>query len=304
MKFKQKFLEKYEKLTDIKEFTKYSVKPLTKSIRVNTLKISVSELKERIEEFTLKQIPWCKEGFWVTNGPRTDLGNLVEHSLGYFYVQEAASMIPPLALQPQKADTIIDMAAAPGSKTTQLASMMENQGMIIANDLEFQRLKSLGINLQRCGVMNTIVTLMKGHKFTIQADKILLDAPCSATGAIRKSLKTVEMWNPHIAKRLAGTQNQLLQTAFSCLKPRGSLVYSTCSVSPEENELVIHEFLEKNPEASIEKITLPGLKTSPTIEEYEKVKINREVKKCIRIWHQYNDTEGFFIAKILKPSAI
>ena len=301
MEFKERFIEAYKDITDIDKFLEYSVKPLRKSIRVNKLKISVKELKQRLESqrFHLTQIPWIKEGFWI-QGLRTDLGNLEEHSLGYFYVQEAASMIPPLALQPQEDSLVLDMAAAPGSKTTQLASMMNNQGIIIANDITHTRLKSLTINLQRCGVRNTIITLMKGHKFSLEANKILLDAPCSGTGAIRKSLKTITIWNQDVIKRLAGAQRQLLQTGFNCLEPSGVLVYSTCSISPEENEAVVSWLLEKNQEAKLEQIHLEGLKTSPIVLEYGKEKYSEELKRCIRIWPQDNDTEGFFIARIKK----
>src|SRR3989344_3459823 len=105
-KFKNKFLEHYSKITDINKFCEYCIKPLTKSIRINTLKISVKELKERLQGYEFKQIPWCEEGFWV-KGPRTDLGNLMEHSLGYFYIQEAASMIPPIILNPNENDLVL-----------------------------------------------------------------------------------------------------------------------------------------------------------------------------------------------------
>ena len=301
MEFKQRFIEAYQGITDVEEFMRVSLMPLRKSIRVNTLKISIRELKPRLEEqgFSLQQIPWCREGFWIS-GSRTDLGNLPEHSLGYFYVQEAASMLPPLALHPQQHETILDMAAAPGSKTTQMAAMMQNQGIIIANDITHTRLKSLTINLQRCGVRNSIITLMKGHRIQLDADKVLLDAPCSGTGAIRKSLKTVQIWNPDVIKRLAGQQRQLLLTAFNCCKQGGSIIYSTCSIAPEENEAVVHELLENNDHASLESIHFEGLNTSPIILEYGKEVFSQEIKKCTRIWPQDNDTEGFFIAKIRK----
>src|SRR3989344_8716780 len=129
--FKERFLEHYSKLTNIKEFCEYCLKRLNKSIRVNTLKISVNELKNKLKDYSLKQVPWNKEGFWI-NGPRTDLGNLMEHSLGYFYIQEAASMIPPIVLNPKENDLVLDLAAAPGSKTTQMASLMKNKGLLIA----------------------------------------------------------------------------------------------------------------------------------------------------------------------------
>ncbi|HLC57440.1 MAG TPA: RsmB/NOP family class I SAM-dependent RNA methyltransferase [Candidatus Nanoarchaeia archaeon] len=299
MEFKERFITAYKGITNINEFLRYSLKPLRKSIRANTLKISIPELKERLADFKFQQVPWVKEGFWIS-GERTDLGNLPEHSLGYFYVQEAASMIPPLALQPKPDDIILDIAAAPGSKTTQIAAMMENKGVIIANDITHTRLKSLTINLQRCGIRNCIITLMKGHKFNIKADKILLDAPCSGTGAIRKSLKTIRIWNQEAIKKLAGQQRQLLQTAFNCLTEQGTLVYSTCSIAPEENEAVVDFLLKNNQDAYLEQVNIPALKTSPVVLEYEKEAYSQELKKCIRIWPQDNDTEGFFIAKVRK----
>ena len=297
-KFKEKFLEHYGKLTNIKEFCEYCIKPLNKSIRVNTLKITINELKNKLHNYRLTQVPWCKEGFWI-KGPRTDIGNLMEHSLGYFYVQEAASMIPPIILDPKEDDLVLDLAAAPGSKTTQIASLMKNHGLIIANDIKYDRLKALSINLERCGILNTIVTLRSNYSFNeIKFDKILLDAPCSGSGAIRKSLRTLEMWNPNMLINLSGTQKKLILNAFDFLKEDGTLVYSTCSIDPEENEAVIN-FLLKNRDCKIERINL-DIKKSPVILDYGKEHFNKEIKKCLRIWPQDNDTEGFFVAKIKK----
>ena len=296
--FKESFLEKYNKLTDINKFCEYCLKRLNKSIRVNTLKISIKELKEKLIDYEFRQIPWCKEGFWI-KGPRTDLGNLMEHSLGYFYVQEAASMIPPVVLNPKENELVLDIAAAPGSKTTQIASMIKNKGIIIANDIKYDRLKALSINLQRCGISNTIITLRSNYSFKeIKFDKILLDAPCSGTGAIRKSLMTLKIWNNNMIKKLANDQKRLILNAFDCLNDHGILVYSTCSIDPEENESVI-DFLLKNRNAKLEKIDL-DIKKSDAILDYEKKHFNDEVKKCLRIWPQDNDTEGFFVAKIKK----
>ena len=294
MQFKPKFIEKYEKITDIEKFMKFSLKEPRKSIRVNTIKISVSELKQKLEEknFKLTQIPWCKEGFFIT-GNRTDLGNLLEHSLGYFYVQEASSMIPALILNPDENDIVLDMAASPGSKTTQLASIMNNSGLIIANELKYERTKSLSINLERSGISNTIITNSDARNIKGNYDKILLDAPCSGTGTIRKSLKTIKIWNPNMYKKLSNIQKQLIQHAFSLLKENGILVYSTCSISPEENEEVIEFLLKNHDNARIEKIDL-------NIKNSESVTNNKEVKNCLRIWPQDNDTDGFFIAKIKK----
>ena len=296
--FKEKFLEKYSKLTDIDRFCEYCLKRLNKSIRVNTLKISVKELKEKLNEYELKQVPWCKEGFWI-KGPRTDLGNLLEHSLGYFYVQEAASMIPPVVLQPKEHNLVLDLAAAPGSKTTQMASMMNNKGIIIANDIKYNRLKALSVNLQRLGILNTIITLKSNYSFReMKFDKVLLDAPCSGTGAIRKSLLTLKIWNNNMINKLANDQKRLILNAFDSLNENGVLVYSTCSVDPEEDEGVI-DFLLKNRDAKLEKIDL-DIKKSNVILDYNKEHYNDEIKKCLRIWPQDNDTEGFFVVKIKK----
>src|SRR3989338_2189733 len=216
IEFKQKFIERYSSLTDWDEFKKYSLSFLRRSIRANTIKLSVKELKKRLEKnWNLEQVPWCNEGFWIEHieKERRDIGNLIEHSLGYFYTQEAASMIPPLVLEPKKDEIVLDMAASPGSKTTQIAALMENTGILIANDYTTERMKPLSINLQRCGVTNAVITLMQGQWFKeMLFDKILLDAPCSGTGTIRKSLKTLRIWNPVMVKRLAGTQRQLIDT--------------------------------------------------------------------------------------------
>jgi NOL1/NOP2/sun family putative RNA methylase len=302
VEFKEAFVERYSKLTDWDEFKKYSLTYLRRSIRVNTIKISVEELKKRMPDWKLTQIPWCKEGFWVEHKEgRRDIGNLIEHSLGYFYVQEAASMIPPLVLEPKPGEFVLDMCASPGSKASQIAAMMENKGILIANDYQGKRLSPLAMNLQRIGSTNSIVTLMQGRMFhDFEFDRILVDAPCSATGAIRKSFKTLLIWNPGAIKRLAGTQKQLIETGFNNLKTGGTLVYSTCSVEPEEDEGVVDFLVQKYPNAKVEEIKLEGLKTSEPITEFEGNKYSDEVKKCIRIWPQDNDTEGFFVCKIKK----
>lgn len=304
IEFKQDFIDKYKKLTDFNIFKKYSLSFLRRSIRVNNLKISTKKLRKKIKQkgWITKQIPWCKQGFWVEHKKgRRDIGNLSEHALGYFFVQEAASMIPPIALNPRFKEKILDMAAAPGSKATQIAQYMGNKGILIANDYKKIRTDPLKENIQRMGITNTIVTIKNARKIKgFEFDKILLDAPCSGTGAIRKSIKTLKMWNPNEISRLAGTQKQLIKTAFKNLKSGGTLVYSTCSLEPEENEEVIDYLLEEESDAQLEKTSLPGLKTSNPITKFNKKTYNPEIKKTLRIWPQDNDTEGFFVAKIKK----
>lgn len=306
--FKDGFIKRYQELTEFETFKQYSLSFLRRSIRVNTLKISVADLKKRLEKtWKLEQIPWCKEGFWIDHKGedeeyRRDVGNLLEHQLGMIYIQEAASMIPPLVLDPQPGEIILDMCAAPGSKATQIAQYMRNNGILIANDFKGDRIRPLGLNMQRCGVSNEVITMMRGHFFKdFQFDRILVDAPCSGTGTIRKSLKTLLMWNPHMVKRLASQQKQLLETAFKNLKVGGKLVYSTCSLEPEEDEGVVSYLLEKYPSAQIQEIKLPLQRSKPVM-EFEGITFHPGVKYCLRLWPQDNDTEGFFVANIRKEN--
>lgn len=300
IQFKPEFKEKYSQLTDWDAFREYSLSWLRKSIRINTLKTSVDHVKAALEhKWTLTQVPWCREGFWI-QGERRDFGNIPEHMLGYFYIQEAASMIPPLVLDPQPGELVLDMCAAPGSKTTQISQYMENEGILLANDIQSKRLAALGVNTQRCGCLNVVMTQMKGHQFKdLNADRILVDAPCSGTGTIRKSLKTIDMWNPTLCKKLAGQQRQLLRTAVENTRPGGVIVYSTCTLEPEENEAVVSWALE-NLDVEIEKVELPGLKRSAAVTEWDGEQYHEDVKECIRIYPQDNDTEGFFVARLRK----
>ncbi len=305
IEIKEAFKERYSKLTDWEKFKEVSLSYLRRCIRVNTLKMSIIDLRKRIIDWELTQIPWCKEGFWIEHkgigeAKRRDVGNLVEHNLGYFYVQEAVSMIPPIVLDPKPGERVLDMCAAPGSKASQIAQYMQNKGVLVANDYTGIRLAPLGINLQRCGVSNCIVTRMHGQGFkNFEFDKILVDAPCSGTGTIRKSLKTLRIWNPVMVKRLAGTQKQLIETGFNNLKEGGTLVYSTCSLEPEEDEGVVDFLLNKYDNAKLEEIEI-DIKRGKPILEFEDKKYSSEVKKCLRIWPQDNNTEGFFVAKIRK----
>ncbi len=285
MEFKPKLIEKYSKLTDFNEYRKYAEKFVRKSFRVNTLKAKIKEVKNRLFDFNLTEVPWCKEGFYV-NSEKIDLGRTEEHSLGEIFIQTSVSMLPAQLLDLKKTDLVLDISASPGGKTTHCAQLMKNKGLIVANDVSPDRLKPLIINLQRCSVINTIVTQTDGRNLKGSYDKILLDAPCSGSGMIRGnttlSLRTLKEWNPIAIERYARLQKQLILHAYSLLKSKGILVYSTCSLEPEENEEVI-DYLLKNTDAKLEKINL--LKSSTPY---------------LRIWPQDYDTEGFFIAKIKK----
>ncbi len=302
VEFKEDFVKRYSELTDWDVFREYSLRYLRRTIRVNTLKINVDELKERLgREWELQNVPWAREAFWIKGkNNRRDIGNTIEHSLGYIFVQEAASMLPPIALEPGENEKILDMCAAPGSKATQIAQYMKNTGLLVANDLKYDRNKALGINIQRMGITNAVTTLMEGRSFRgFSFDRILVDAPCSGTGTIRKSLKTVRMWNKGMVKRLSRTQKQLLETAFNNLRPGGTLVYSTCTLEPEENEAVVSYLLDTYDTAKAASIDI-NIKRSKPVEEFEGTSFNKGVRKALRVWPQDNDTEGFFVAKIIK----
>lgn len=305
-------------LPDKKDFQDYleilKIQPV-KSIRCNTLKISVEELKKRLENRGWKiSQPWKTnpEVMIVENEVLPgEIGRAEEHLLGYFYMQELASMLPIIALQPKPGELILDLAAAPGSKTTQAAAEMKNSGTIIANEISMPRLKILAANLERCGVTNTIITRKEGEAFCqrieksipeLKFDKLLLDAPCSGEGTLRSSYKTYTMWNIKTIKALPKLQKKLFKAAFNSLKIGGEMIYSTCTHAPEENEGVINwalnEFKEK---IEIQKVRLP-IKCREGITEWQGEKYNKEVKKVCRVYPHDENTEGFFISKFRRLS--
>ncbi|MFH1071994.1 MAG: RsmB/NOP family class I SAM-dependent RNA methyltransferase [Nanoarchaeota archaeon] len=308
---KPAFIERYRQLLgkDYDKFMEYSFSYIRKAIRVNTLKSSVEEVKNRLEKkWHLVPVPWCKEGFWITfkgdeeQEKRFDIGNLIEHAMGYIYVQDPASMIPPVVLDPKPGELVLDMCAAPGSKTSQLAQYMENEGIIIANDIAGDRLKPLGVNLQRCGVANTVITLSQGRYFLkagLVFDRVLVDAPCSGTGTIRRSFKTLQMWSSNLIRRLVHDQRILIDTGYQVLKNGGILVYSTCTHEPEENEGIVSWLLEKYPDARLEEMQLDINRSTP-MTAYNNTVYSEEVRRCLRIYPFDNDTEGFFVARIRK----
>jgi NOL1/NOP2/sun family putative RNA methylase len=305
------FLERMKKLLG-KDFSSYMEilkVPVTKSIRCNTLKISPNELKKRLENNGWKiKIPFkdFPEIMIIESETQPgEIGRAIEHLLGYYYMQETASMLPPLVLNAKEGEKVLDLCASPGSKTTQIAARMKNKGLLIANEVKFGRIKILAANIERCGVMNTIMTRRDGialckrfQKEGILFDKILLDAPCSGEGTIRSTPRTLEMWNPHTIENLSKLQKSLIASCIEVLRPNGILIYSTCTHAPEEDEEVV-DFAIKNFNVKVEKISLP-LKTREGITKWEDKTYSKEVKLCHRIYPQVADTEGFFIAKLRK----
>lgn len=245
------FLERMRKLMpNEKDFARFNeiihIKPVN-AIRCNTLKISPSDLRNRLEEKGWKiEQPWNQhpEVMQVVNELEPgELGRAREHLTGLYYIQEFSSMLPLLALKPKQGELVLDLFAAPGSKTTQMAALMENKGTIIANDNDISRISILASNIERCGAMNVLVArhdavilCEKFLKLGIKFDKILLDVPCSGEGTTRSSPKTFIMWNPKMIKKLGRMQRKFIASAVPLLKEGGELVYSTCTYAPEENE--------------------------------------------------------------------
>jgi len=305
------FLERMKKLLgkDFDSYMEILKKEPVRSFRCNTLKISSEVLKKRLEEKGWKiKIPFEKfpEIMIVESDLQPgELGRAIEHLLGYYYIQEIASMLPVLVLNPKPNERVLDLCASPGSKTTQIAARMENTGLLIANEVKFGRVKILAANTERCGVMNMIMTRKDGialcKRFkdeNILFDKILLDAPCSGEGTIRSTPKTLEMWNINTIKLLSNLQKSLIASAIEILKPNGEIVYSTCTHAPEEDEEIV-DYALKNFNVQVEKIELP-LKTVQGITKWEDKEYLEDVKYSCRVYPQNADTEGFFLVKLRK----
>ena len=287
------------------DFIQYSARPLRASIRINTLKISSAHFIELMEPkgWKLTPIPWCQDGFWIALDNKVQLGNTVEHLQGLFYIQEASSMLPPTALFSQLNEidnlTILDMASAPGSKTTQMAALMDNSGLLIANEYSSSRVKVLHANIQRMGVSNCALTHFDARVFGEylfeRFDAILLDAPCSGEGTIRKDPSALNGWNIDEITKIAETQKALLESAFLALKPGGTLVYSTCALSRLENQQVCEYLKDKYPLAV-------EFESLATLFEHADKACTEE--GFLHVWPQIYDSEGFFIAKIRKTASI
>lgn len=304
--FEQRMRELLPHAEDFAAFDKIiHIQPLN-YIRCNTLKIDCDVLFERLNKKwkVVRPFPKWPHIMRIESelGPG-ELGKSIEHLLGYYYVQEISSMLSVLALQPEAGDFVVDVCASPGSKTTQMAATMENKGTLIANDIKLDRITILAANMERCGVSNGVMTRLDGVTLCDRlaetgflADKILLDAPCSGEGTLRSSPKTFIMWNPKMVDKLGRMQKKLLAHALKCLKKGGSIVYSTCTHAPEENEAVV-DFALKNFPVELEKVELP-LKTREGMTSWKGETFDERVKLCHRVYPQDNDTEGFFVAKL------
>jgi NOL1/NOP2/sun family putative RNA methylase len=274
---------------------------LPKSFRVNTLKSSPSEITEKFSGYGFKvsQMTWYDDAFLCDS---LEVNNTIEHFCGMIYMQEIVSMLPPLMLRKEleKAKMVLDACAAPGSKTTQMAALMNNLGTIVANDVAYPRIRALKFNIEKTGTLNTVITNRDLRNFPkMQFDAVLLDAPCSSEGTMRKSSELFSEWSENAVLSNASQQKQLILKAFELLAPGGAMVYSTCTFAPEENEAILQHLLD-NTEAEILPFSFEGLKTSKPVEEWQGQAFDPRIKNAIRIWPHHNDTGGFFLAKVTK----
>ncbi len=268
------------------------------SLRINTLKISEDEIEERLrkKKVRLEKIDFLKSGYYY-NSP-FKMPSSQEYLQGYVYLQDVASQIPAEVLGVKAGDKVLDMCAAPGSKTTQLGALMKNKGVIVSVENMLGRVKVLRNNLERCGVSNCLV-YKKDARFVnelgIEFDKILLDAPCS--GNYTQEETWLRERKVEDFKANARTQKEMIKSAVKCLKKDGVLVYSTCSLEPEENEMVIQWALDKLDVELMDiklKVGDEGI-TNPFGKE-----LDENVSKCVRVWPHKTGLQGFFVAKLKK----
>ena len=289
-------------------FSFFRKRPTT--LRVNSLKIDEERLEHIFKEEGLsvqkyRSIPGAF--ILIGNSQLKHLTALQSYRDGYFYVQSLSSMLPPLILDPNLGESILDMTAAPGSKTTQMAALMKNSGEITALDNNQVRIYKLLAILEGQGAKNTKVIRTDGRFYWRDHreafDKVLLDAPCSGEGRINvEDKESFSNWSVKNVERMHFLQKSLIFSAVNCLRIGGALVYSTCTLSPEENEMVIEFALTKfKSHLVVEGIDFHLTNFSPAISSYKGIKFDPQIKKAVRIFPD-DKFEGFFICKLRKIS--
>ena len=259
-------------------------------LRVNTLKISPKELRDRLEaKGIVLQDTYLDYMFKIVESPYSP-GCTQEYLFGYYYLQSISSTVPPLVLNPSSEDRVLDMCAAPGGKTTHMAQLMDNQGIIVANDLHRERLRSLSSNVHRLSIKNVLILNMdalKLDKHLVYYDKILLDAPCTGNPVKGRNREITKKDIEYCSRR----QKRMLDIGLNILKVGGELVYSTCSQEVEENEEVVQYILDRRDDVQL-------LDVSDFIEGAKGINIKEGgIKGTLRI---HPPDEPFFIAKFRK----
>ncbi len=296
------------------------------TFRINTLKSSSTEVLPILSEngFKVQKIAWYPGAFVLLNKSKRELTDLPLYSEGKLYIQSLASMVPPVVLDPKPGERVLDLTAAPGSKTSQITAMMGKKGELVANDKNKVRFFKLKHNMELLGVADdpilsqgegNAIGSKEGWKFVLRMehgaqlsreyenyfDKILLDAPCSAEARFDTTdPKSFGYWSERKIKEMAYTQRILLRAAWHMLKPGGVLVYSTCTFAPEENEVQLQKFFERIPDAELLPIVLPELHTAPIASSFKNMVISESIRKNVFRILPNSQIEGFFVAKITK----
>jgi NOL1/NOP2/sun family putative RNA methylase len=298
------FMERYTKLGETFDATTIIIKP---SFRINTLKISEKDLIHKLkkQKVVCEKIPFLENAYWYQS--EFSLASSVEYLLGYIYIQELASQFPAKVLlqdieeykNNHKEIIVLDMCSAPGSKTTQIAQILNDEVPIVALDLNLSRLNALKNNVERMG-LKSIITYKKDGRYSDDLKKkfthILLDAPCSGNFCVQKNFFDIR--NLEGIKGRATLQKELLISAYKSLADEGTLVYSTCSLEPEEDELIIDWFINEFEDMKLQKIDLPIGDKGLT--EVFGTKLDKTLSLTKRFWPHKTNTEGFFIAKMKK----
>jgi NOL1/NOP2/sun family putative RNA methylase len=266
------------------------------AIRINSVNSKGKNLEERLQAIGVKleKIPFLETGYWVRSS-KVSVGATAEYLLGLYSIQEAAAQIPATLFSDLRGKTVLDACAAPGGKTVQLADLMGNSGVLVALDVKKRRLAALSNHLERCHVSNTVVYNMDAKRVSrlkLKFDRILLDVPCSGNFVgerdwfKRRTLADV--------RRNAKLQKEILAEAAECLRDDGVMVYSTCSLEPEENEVNI-DWATKNLNLQIEEVDCYGQKG---LNEVFGSRLDVSVERCRRVWP--GETQGFFVCKLKK----
>lgn len=273
--------------------------PLPPTYRCNDYRIGCSELRSRLGElgFEVDRLPYLPHGYLAQGGP-VRLGATHEYLKGYYYLQGPGSMLITYVLDPRPGEVIIDMAAAPGGKTTHILQLTRDSATVIAVEPKRDRIRALRSNIQRLGFSNYI--LIRGDSrtvdFNVTPDRVLLDAPSSGEGIVRKDPLRKVKTRVEDLKLIHELQVQLLRRALSSVRPGGVVVYSACSTAVEEGEYVVHKVLSRLDDVKSEPVEIYPLRRA--FEEYRGVEFDDRVRGCGRLFPHVHGTEGFFICRL------
>ena len=238
-------------------------KPYERAMRLN--RDCPEEARRLAMAFAEMPVPWAKDAFYVKEDARPGLSPL--HEAGLYYLQEPSAMAPVCALDPQPGERVLDLCAAPGGKSTQISALMEDEGLLVANEIVPSRAQILSRNIERMGIRSAVVTNARpeqlAERFEGFFDRILVDAPCSGEGMFRRQPEAMDEWDEDAPARCAARQKEILRQAAKMLRPGGRLVYSTCTFNRTENDEVIAAFCEEFPAFCTEPFPLPGLPAAP-----------------------------------------